>query len=351
MEKKRLALCATFPQDVLDELSQYVDITPAGFFKSGGRPVDEETLLKECLGFEMVALAHEKTTERCIDAWVESGMKFITCCRGTPSTVPVAAVRKHGLQLCHAPGRNAEAVAEFTFGVILALTRSIFESSYAVRQGLYLAPPKDDLINAKLDPMACWFTPDGRTFDSIFGAGPELFGRSIGIVGYGNIGTRVARIAKGFGMKVMAYDIITPAEKMIADGVIPSTMEEIFSQSDIVTLHLPINDSTMGIIDHSLLGLMKPTSYLINTSRAFVVNQKDFLETMASKKIACAAVDVYWTEPLPCNHPILSLPNVLVTPHMAGVSADIDDWTGRISAEDIIHYCKGEPLQHIWRGN
>lgn len=351
MAKKRLALCSTFPDEILEQLSEYVDITPAGFYKSGGKPVDEETLLNECLGFEMVALAHEKTSERCIKAWKESGMKFITCCRGTPTTVDVAAVRRNGLELCYAPGRNAEAVAEYTFGMILALTRGIFASSYAIREGLYLAPPQDDLINATVNPAACWFAPDGSTFDSIFGAGPELYGRTLGIVGFGNIGARVARIAQGFGMKVLGNDTITPPERIRECGAEPAEIERVFAESDFVSIHLPLLDDTIGMIDGRLLGLMKPTAYLINTSRAHVVNLKAFLETMDAGKIAGAAVDVYWTEPLPCNHPVLKLPNVLATPHMAGVSADVDAWTGRIAAEDIIHYCKGEPLQHIWRGN
>ena len=349
--KKKLALCATFSPQVMEEISKYCEITPAGFLKSGGAPVDEETLLRDCQGFEMVALSHEKTTERCIDAWVESGMKFITCCRGTPSTVPVARVRAHGLPLCHAPGRNAEAVAEFTFGVMLGLMRSITRSSAAVANGLYLAPPMDNLLDAPYDPTACWFAPDGRTFDSIFGAGPELFGRTLGVVGYGSIGTRVARIAKGFGMRVLAYDVFTPAEKMVAEGVEPTPLEELFGQSDVVTLHLPVTPDTIGMINKSLLDRMKPTAYLINTSRAVVVNQRDFVEALSAGRIAGAALDVFWTEPLPANHPILAMDNVLVTPHMAGVSQDIDRWTGTIAAEDILHYCKGEPLCHIWRGN
>ena len=348
--KKRLALCATFSPEVMEEISRYCDITPAGFLKSGGAPVSEETLLQDCLGFEMVALSHEKTTPRCIDAWVESGMKFITCCRGTPSTVPVARVREHGLPLCHAPGRNAEAVAEFTFGVMLSLMRGITRSSSAVKSGLYLGPAMKNVLDAPYVPTACWFAPDGRTFDSIFGAGPELYGRTLGIVGYGSIGVRVARIAKGFGMQVIAYDAYTPQEKMTSQGVEPVELDEIFSRSDVVTLHLPATPETMGMIDRSLLGRMKPEAYLINTSRAMVVNQRDLVSALEEKKIAGAALDVFWTEPLPANHPVLQMDNVLVTPHMAGVSQDIERWTGTISAEDIIHYCKGEPLCHIWRG-
>lgn len=349
--KKKLALCASFSQDVLNKISEYCEITPAGFLKSGGVPVSEETLLNDCLGFEMVALSHEKTTARCIDAWVASGMKFITCCRGIPTTVPAEAVRKHGIPLCHAPGRNAEAVAEFTFGVILSLTRGIVQSAFAIRQGLYLGPEIDDVLNVPHDPAACWFAPDGRTFDSIFGAGAELFGRTIGIVGYGSIGTRVARIAKGFGMEVLAYDAFTPAQKLIDEGVVPSGIEELFEASDVVTLHLPVTPGTMGMVNDSLLGRMKKDAVFINTSRAIVVNQKDFIKTMEEGRIGGAALDVFWTEPLPANHPVLKMDNVLVTPHMAGVSKDIDRWTGMISAEDIIHYCKGEPLCHIWQGN
>lgn len=351
MEKKRLALCATFSPEVMAEIEKYCDITPAGFLKSGGAPVDEETLLNDCLGFEMVALSHEKTTPKCIDAWVESGMKFITCCRGTPTTVPVARVREHGLPLCHAPGRNAEAVAEFTFGVMLALMRGISTSSRAVKNGMYLAPAMEDVLDAPYVPTACWFAPDGRTFDSVFGAGPELYGRTLGIVAYGNIGSRVARIAKGFGMKVVAYDAYTPKERMIADDVEPVELPELFAQSDVVTLHLPATAETEGMINAELIDLMKPTAYLINDSRAMVVNQKDLVRALEEERIAGAALDVFWTEPLPENHPILKMDNVLITPHMAGVSADIDNWTGTISAEDIIHYCKGEPLAHIWRGN
>lgn len=351
MKKKKLALCATFSQEVMELISEYCDITRAGFLKSRGLPITEDELLKDCLGFEMVALSHEKTTDRCIEAWVESGMKFIICCRGTPTTVPVGSIRKHRIPLCYAPGRNAEAVAEFTFGLILSLTRSIASSACHIKQGLYLGPPMDDPLDAVHNPTACWFAPDGRTFDTIYGAGTELYGKKIGIVGYGSIGARVARIAKGFGMTVLGYDAFIPEQRLLDDGVSSTEIESLFRSSDVVTLHLPVTQETTGMVDASLLQTMKRGAILINTSRAAVINQRDFIRVMDEGRISGAALDVFWSEPLPANHPILRMENVLVTPHMAGISKDIEKWTGNISAVDIINYCKGEPLCHVWQGN
>ena len=224
--------------------------------------------------------------------------------------VDLEAATAHNVCVMNTPGQNSNAVAELAFGLMVMAVRNMYNGT----------------------------------------SGSELKGKKLGIHAYGNVGRNVARIAKGFGMQVIAYDAYTPQEKMTSQGVEPVELDELFSRSDVVTLHLPATPETMGMIDRSLLGRMKPEAYLINTSRAMVVNQRDLVSALEEKKIAGAALDVFWTEPLPANHPVLQMDNVLVTPHMAGVSQDIERWTGTISAEDIIHYCKGEPLCHIWRG-
>jgi len=182
-----------------------------------------------------------------------------------------------------------------------------------------------------------------------YGIGFELYGRTLGIAGYGAIGSEVAKRAIALGMNVIAYDPYCPAEKIEADGVKPVDLETMLGESDIVSIHLPVLPSTKAIVNKDWFSKMKPTAYVINTARAAVIDQKDFVEALQNKTIGGAAVDVFWKEPIPANHPLLTMRNVTLTPHMAGLTVDVDSWSGEIMANEVIAYLKGEPRKHIWK--
>ena len=182
-----------------------------------------------------------------------------------------------------------------------------------------------------------------------YGIGFELYGKKLGIAGYGAIGREVAVRAKAFGMEILAYDPFMPEEVIKADGAIPVDLDTMLTESDMVSIHLPVLDSTRNMVNKDWFSKMKPTAYLINTARAAVIDQKDFVEALQNKEIAGAAIDVYWEEPVPANHPLLSMRNVVCTPHMAGLTTDVDNWSGEMMAQEILAYLNNEELKYVWK--
>lgn len=136
---------------------------------------------------------------------------------------------------------------------------------------------------------------------------------------------------------------------MTEAGVCPASLDEMLKNSDIVSIHLPVLDSTKAIVDKTWFEKMKPGAYLINTARAAVIHQRDLVEALEKGTIRGAAIDVFWQEPLPANHPLLKMRNVLLTPHMAGLTTDVDNWSGTIMAQDVLAYLEGRPRTHLWK--
>ena len=150
-------------------------------------------------------------------------------------------------------------------------------------------------------------------------------------------------------MKVIVYDPYCPAQRVESDGFKLVALDTLLTQSDILSLHLPVLPSTKGIVNKDWFSQMKPTAYLINTARAAVIDQRDFVEALENKTIGGAAIDVFWQEPIPANHPLLKMRNVTLTPHMAGLTVDVDNWSGRMMGDEVIAYLNGEPRKYIWR--
>ena len=133
------------------------------------------------------------------------------------------------------------------------------------------------------------------------------------------------------------------------DGARAVDLDTMLAESDMVSIHLPVIDATKGIVNKDWFSKMKPTAILINTARAAVIDQKDFVEALQNGEIAGAAIDVYWKEPVPANHPLLSMRNVVCTPHMAGLTTDVDNWSGEMMAQEVLAYLRGEERKYIWK--
>ena len=347
--KKTLALCTPLPEKRLNEIKEYCDITICGELKHGKGNVNEAQLKEECRNHELVVLGDEVASEDSINTWVETGMKFIGCAKGTPATVDHNALAKAGLALSYTPGRNAVAVAEFTIGMMIAVARNLAISSTGLKIGEHLGPAVEDIYNVPDVKNVIWGPLDANHPYMDYGIGFEMYGKTLGIIGFGAIGAQVAKLALAFGMRVIAYDEYCPEEKMTKAGVEPVSRDYLLNNSDIVSAHLPVTPETKGIINTEWFSKMKPTAYFINTARAWVVDQRSLVEALENKVIAGAAIDVYWQEPVPANHPLLKMRNVLCTPHMAGLTTDVDSWSGEIMAQDILAYLKGEERKYIWK--
>ena len=347
--KKKMALCTPIPQKKLERIKEYCDITICGELKHGKGNVSEEQLKEECKGSELIVLGDEYAGAATIHEWAEAGMKFVGVAKGTPVTVDNDAITAEGLQLSYTPGRNAVAVAEFTIGLMIASTRNLAISSTGLQLKDHLGESMEDVYDVPDVKNVVWGPLDENHPFTDYGIGFELYGRTLGIAGYGAIGSEVAKRAKAFGMEIISYDPYCPVERMEADEVRSVDLDTMLSESDILSIHLPVLPSTKDIVDKSWFSKMKPTAYLVNTARAAVICQKDLVEALENKTIGGAAIDVYWKEPIPANHPLLKMRNVTLTPHMAGLTIDVDRWSGEIMGDEVIAYLKDEPRKHIWK--
>jgi phosphoglycerate dehydrogenase-like enzyme len=197
-----------------------------------------------------------------------------------------------GILVTQTEGSGATAV-EMTMALILALAHRVAQEDRAMREGL-------------------WQT----------GMGFDLADKTFGIVGLGRIGSRIAAFGKHLGMRVLAWSANLTEEKAIAAGTTYTQLDDLFRQSDIVSLHLRLSDRTRGIITARLLSLMKPTACLVNTARGHLLDENALVAALQDGRIRGAALDVFQMEPLPIDHPLRSLENVVLAPHMGYVSAE-----------------------------
>ncbi|MEE9276602.1 MAG: NAD(P)-dependent oxidoreductase, partial [bacterium] len=200
-----------------------------------------------------------------------------------------------GVIVTSAVGQNADSVAEHTIGLMLSAARGIPKLDRKVRKGEWT-----DLRRPA----------------------PAMRGRTLGIVGLGNVGKRVARRAAAFGMEILAHDIVRDERFAAEVGVYFHSLEEVAERADFLTCHVPLLPETRGLIGRALIDRMKPTAILINTSRGPVVNLDDLAEALGSGALRAAGLDVFPDEPPDASHPIFSLENVVLTPHLAGLGED-----------------------------
>lgn len=210
--------------------------------------------------------------------------------------IDLNAATELGIAVANAPTYGTDDVAEHALALLLALERRIVAFNGDVRKG-------------------DWSTPQA-------GSIRRIQGRTLGLLGVGRIGAALARRAQGIELNVIGYDAYRSAEAFTAIGVEPVSLDDLASRSDYVSLHVPHTPETNAMVDAGFLGRMKPSAYLINTSRGRVVNETDLIAALEAGTIAGAGLDVFWTEPLPAENRLRSLPNVILTPHYAGYSAE-----------------------------
>ncbi len=347
--KKQLALCTAIPESKLNLIKESCDVTVCGELRHGKGNVTEAETREECMGKEIVVLGDEVAGQETIKAWADAGMKFIGVAKGTPVTVDFDAIQAAGLTLSYTPGRNRVAVAEFTLGLMISAARNLTTSSIGLHMGEHLGAPAENIYDVPDVKNVIWGPLDASHPFMDYGIGFELYGKKLGVAGYGAIGREVAVRAKAFGMEILAYDPYMPKEKIEEDGARAVDLDTMLKESDIISIHLPVLPSTRAMVNKDWFSRMKPTAYVINTARAAVIDQKDFVEALQNKTIAGAAIDVYWQEPIPANHPLLKMRNVTLTPHMAGLTTDVDSWSGNMMGDEVIAYLSGKPGKYLWK--
>lgn len=225
--------------------------------------------------------------------------------------IDLRAAGLKGIPVVYAPGANAHSVADLTIGLILTLVRKI--------------------------PFHNRATKDGEWKRIV---GNEIFGKTLGIFGLGQIGLKVAERARGFNMRIIAYDIAKNESLAKQFGIIYKSKEDILRESDFITLHLPYSEETISFVSESELKVMKKNSILINTSRGGIVDEKALYHGLKEAWIAGAALDVFEKEP-PGKSPLFELDNFVATPHIGGITFEGIAKTGMIIAKDIVAVLKG----------
>lgn len=254
-------------------------------------------------------------------------LRLVGCARSGPVNVDLKAAQERAIPVIFAPGRNAEAVADFTFGLLLAVTRHIFKAAQVVRDGSWQANTyrKADLL------------------------GPELSGKTLGVIGAGDIGRRVIRRALGFGMQVLAYDPFVDEASLRSAGAQPMGLAELLANSDYLTLHARPDPSGRPVLGKAEFELVKPGAVLVNTARGALVDEEALELALQSGRLWGAGLDVLNQEPVASDHPLLKWPNVLVTAHIAGYSSDMGRRAAQMIVADLIEVVQGRPPQRLAR--
>lgn len=296
---------------------------------------------------EVIVTSYDDITAEVIHSCPK--LKVIACTRANPVNIDVLAARARNITVLYTPGRNADAAAELTLGLMLGLMRHIPQSHAALKRGAFTRESQSEQqTQSGLRKDVVWDVSPESPYE-VFKGG-ELRNKMLGLIGYGNIGRRVARIARAFGMNILVVDPFVAAEDIDEPGLHKTTLEALFRESDIVSLHLSSGPHSDGLVNASLLQSMKPGAKLINTSRASVVVEADLIEALRHGPLGGAALDVYHQEPLWRDHPFISeLENVIITPHIAGATREsIQKHTAMIAA-DLQRFAAGEPLLYAWR--
>lgn len=297
-------------------------------WKPHGRAYNESelmTLLKES-GAQALITEHDQVTENVIEQFPQ--LQFIGVCRGTPSNVAVSTAREKSIPVFHTPARNAQAVAEMFVANVITLLRNTIAGWQWLQAEKWEAGTHTSYLQFK---------------------GNELAGKKIGMVGFGAVGQRIARLVRAFPCHVQFYD---PFLKSFESEYFKVSLEEVFESSDIVSINLPVNDETKGMIDKRLLGKMKKDAIFVNTARAVVVNRDDLLEALEKNLIRGAVLDVFDCEPPDAtDYKLIHHPNVLATPHIAGATFEVEDHHASIMNKALFDHFATAKEGKKWQGN
>lgn len=275
------------------------------------RTMTEDELIERIKGASALVAGSDKVTKRVLEAGSPT-LKIVAKQGVGYNTIDIEAAKELGIAVTITPGANSKSVADLTMGLILNAARNISGMDRAIRNNE-------------------WYRYTGC----------ELNNKIIGIVGMGHIGGEIAKRAYAFGMKILAYDIYPRQDFIEKYNVTYVSLEKLFKQSDIITLHAPAIKATENMINRDSLNLMKSTAILVNAARGELINEEDLYEALKNKKIGFAALDVYKNEPLK-NSKLTDLENIVFTAHAGAYTKSAIIGAGVIASEEIVRVLSGE---------
>jgi D-3-phosphoglycerate dehydrogenase len=278
---------------------------------------EEDALIAALDGVEVCVTQMAPFTEKVLGE--ARDLRLVVVSRGGPVNVNIEAATRRGVRVCYAPGRNATATAEFTVGMLLATLRRIPEThaSLALRR----------------EWIGAYYTYDNT--------GLEVEGSTVGLIGYGAIGSRVARVLAALGAEVLVHDPYASGE-VVGERV--DSLDELLRRSRIVTLHARVTQETRGLIGAREIGLMPPGSVLINVARGPLLDYDALCDALESGHLMAAGLDTFAEEPVPPGSRLYDAPNIVMTPHLGGASRAVAEKAARIVAAEVGRYTRGETL-------
>ena len=323
-------ILAPFSEVALEKLSSSIRVTYESWLDTRTLWDPEELaarLDRENIG--VLVVESDFVFEEVFDA--APGLRLVGICRGATNQIDVDAATERGVLVVNTPDRNANAVAEHTLALMLALARRIPEADVYLRDGRW-RNPTDPYISLR---------------------GRELRGSTLGIIGLGAIGKTLGVIGLALGMVVVAHD---PYLEGDAAGVKMIELEDLLTSSDFVVVSVPLTDDTAGFMSEKSLALMKPTAFLISAADMSVFDREALLDTLQPSRLAGAAFDVFETHPVPPSDPLLKLDNVVLTPHIGGATHETVERHSLMMTEDILRFQRGcRPLNLVnpaaWQAN
>lgn len=279
----------------------------------------EEQMIAALAGARVCVTQMAPLTRRVLEA--SPDLELFCVGRGGPVNADLQAATDHGVIVCSAPGRNATATAEHTLGMVLAAVRRIPQTHSELTAGQWRG--------------------DYYRYEAV---GPELDGSTVGLVGYGAIGARVARLLAAFGAHVLVTDPYLDAVELPGAELVG--LDELLTRSHVVTLHARATDETQGMIGRSQIGSMRSGSVLVNCARGALVDHDALCDALDTGHLFAAALDVFDEEPVPPHSRLLRTPNLTMTPHLAGASRQTAANAAQITAGEVGRWLRGEPCLH-----
>ncbi|MBN1310603.1 MAG: D-glycerate dehydrogenase [Anaerolineae bacterium] len=305
------------PQHILDYMASAADLQ----LWEEDHPIPYQTLLDRVPGCAGVyCLLTDRIDAALLDA-AGPGLKVISQMAVGVDNIDVKACTARGIPVGNTPGVLTETTADLALALMLATARRIVEAAEFLKAGQW------------------------QTWRPMELTGQDVYGCTVGIIGLGRIGTAVARRLRGFDCKLL-YTNPSPNPEAEKLGVTDVDLETLLKSSDIVTLHCPLTPETRGLIGAGELALMKPTAILINTARGAVVDQKALFEALQARRIGAAGLDVTDPEPMSKDDPLLTLPNVVVLPHIGSASVATRTRMAQLAADNLVAGLQGEHLPH-----
>ncbi|MCY6483411.1 2-hydroxyacid dehydrogenase [Clostridium aestuarii] len=342
----KVLVTAEINEEMLKELEKYCEIKIAGWCKEL-RKLEEDEMIELLQGKDILITSYDPITKKVIDEC--SDLKLIACTRANPVNIDIKAANDRNIPIIYTPGRNSDCTAEFTIALMMSIGRKIPMAYKSLKDGMHVADEKvKNVVQAGLKEDVTWALGEGTPY--VLFKGMQLKGHILGLVGYGSIGKRVGNIARAFGMKIYIYDPFL-SEIEINDVVQEKvSFDKLLRESDFITCHCKVDESTRGLMGKEEFNKMKETAYFINTSRGAIVDEEALIEALRERKIAGAALDVFESEPIYKKHPFVKeLDNIVITPHLAGATYDAIDNHTKMIVEDVKRFLNGEGMLYEYK--